>query len=129
MIKILHLNITSIKKHKDELLSRFSNDQLDKLGGGVLLAIKENIKCYEIFNKTIEKNVILAVKIETKILKSILTASIYVPSTVKIHLNVFHELYKMNNNRIIVGDLNAALLSMGSRKTNTRGRQLQEILK
>src|SRR5271163_505927 len=102
MINICHINITSIRKHKDELLSRFShydiisinesnlekdrpfflkgfnifrNDRSDKQGGGVLLAIKDNIKCYEIFNKTIEKNEIVAVKVETKTFKSILVAS------------------------------------------------------
>lgn len=74
MIKLCHLNITSINKHKDELLARFShcdiisinetnlrvddpldirgyniyrNDRAGRRGGGVLLAIRGNIKCRE----------------------------------------------------------------------------------
>jgi hypothetical protein len=144
-----------MRKHKDELLARFSdyniisinetnlgkdsrlslpgynifrNDRVGKSGGGVLLAIKEDIKCYEVYNTTIEKNEVLAVEIETKEYKSILIASIYVPPTAKLQPNVFHELYNMNNNCIIAGDLNAALRPLGSRKTNTKGRQLQELL-
>jgi exonuclease III len=156
MIQVCHINITSIRKHKDELASRFfkydiisinefnlekdrpftlqgfnifRKDRIDKSGGGgVLLAIKESIKCHEIFNRAVEKNEIVAVQIESKTFKSMLIASIYVPSTAKIHLNVFHDLYKLNNNCLIVGDLNAALYLMGSRKTNAKGRQLQELL-
>ena len=155
MIKLCHINITSIKRHKDELLARFphcdiisvnetnlrangslhmqgynifQNDRTEKSGGGVLLAIKENIKCREVLNTTREKNEIIAVEIETNTFKPILIASIYISPKVKIHLNVFHELYQMNNNCIIMGDLNAALLQMGSRKTNARGKQLQELI-
>jgi exonuclease III len=155
MVNLCHINITSIRKHKDELLARFShydiisinesnlekdrpfslkgynifrNDRTDKSGGGVLLAIKEHIKCHEILNKTIEKNEILAVQIETKTLKPILISSMYVPPTAKMNLNIFRELYTMNSNCLIVGDLNAALQNMGSKKTNTKGRQLQELL-
>lgn len=155
MISICHVNITSIRKHKDELLGRFSqydiisinetnlrkdspfglkgynifrNDRTDKRGGGVVLAVKEHIKCQEIVNKTIEKNEIIAVQIEIKTLKSILISSIYVPPQVKLHSDAFHELYNLNNNCIIVSDLNAALYQMGSRKTNGKGRQLQELL-
>ncbi|CAF4406719.1 unnamed protein product, partial [Rotaria magnacalcarata] len=43
-------------------------------------------------------------------------------------MNIFQELYNINNNCIIVGDLNAALSEMGSTKTNTRGKQLQQLL-
>ncbi|CAF3306674.1 unnamed protein product [Rotaria sp. Silwood2] len=155
MIKVCHTNITTIIKHKDELLSRFSqydiisvnetnlekdssfalkgynifrNDRIGKLGGGVLLATKEHIKCQEVFNKTIEKNEIIAVEVETKTYKTILISSTYVPPASKIHINVFRELYNMNNNCMILDDLNAALNQMGSRKTNARGRQLQELL-
>ncbi|CAF4199794.1 unnamed protein product [Rotaria sordida] len=110
----------------------YRNDRIDKSGGGggggVLLAMKEHIKCYEIFNKMIEKNEILAVQIEAKTIKLILIASIYVPPTAKINRNVFHELYSINSNCLIVDDLNAALFQMGSKKTNAKGRQLQEFL-
>ncbi len=132
MIQVCHINITSIRKHKDELPSRFfkydiisinesnlekdrlftlqgfnifRNDRIDQSDGGVLLAMKESIKCHEIFNKAIEKNEIVAVQIESKTFKSILIASIYVPPTADIHLNVFHDLYKLNNKCLIVGDL------------------------
>ncbi|CAF1206788.1 unnamed protein product [Rotaria sordida] len=55
-------------------------------------------------------------------------SSIYVPPTAKININVFRELYNLNNNCIIVDDLNATLHHMGSRRTNARGKQLQEII-
>jgi exonuclease III len=154
-IKFCHINIHSIAKHKDELLARFSNydiisvnetnlkrerpfslkgyniyrnDRVGKTGGGVLLAVKQHIKCTEILNKTVEKNEMITIQISTQALKSISITSIYVPPTAKIQLNIFHEIYKLNNNCIILGDLNAALQQMGSKKTNTKGRQLQEII-
>ncbi|CAF4462960.1 unnamed protein product, partial [Rotaria magnacalcarata] len=43
-------------------------------------------------------------------------------------MNIFQELYSINNNCIIVGDLNATLSEMGSTKTNARGKQLQQLL-
>ena len=156
MISVCHININSITKHKNELLARFSkydiisvnetnlkserpfslmgynifrNDRVGKLGGGVLIAVKHHIKCREILNKTTQKNEIIAVEIETQSFKSILIASIYVAPTAKIDINIFNELYNINNNCIIVGDLNATLYQMGSVKANTRGKQLQEVLK
>ena len=156
MISVCHINITSITKHKEELLARFSNydvisvnetnlkserqfalkgyniyrnDRVGKTGGGVLLAVKHHIKCREILNKTTRKNEAIAVEIETQTFKSILISSIYVPPTAKIDLSIFSELYNINNNCIVVGDLNAAFQQMGSRKTNSRGRQLQELMK
>ncbi|CAF4691488.1 unnamed protein product, partial [Rotaria socialis] len=155
MISICHVNINSITKHKVELLARFSNydvisvnetnlkserpfsllgynifrnDRVGKPGGGVLLAVKEHIKCREIINKTSHKNEIIAVQIETLLYKSILISSIYVAPTAKIDINIFEELYSINNNCIIVGDLNATLSEMGSTKTNAKGKQLQELL-
>ena len=155
MISVCHINVNSIIKHKDELLARFSkydiiavnetnlkserpftlqgynifrNDRVGKPGGGVLLAIKQHIKCREVHNKTENNNEIIAVEIETQSLKSILISSIYIPPLAKLHVNIFQEIYNINNNCIIVGDLNAALEPMGSRKTNTKGRQLQEII-
>ena len=155
MISICHINITSITKHKDELLARFSkydiisvnetnlkserpfslkgynvfrNDRVGKDGGGVLLAVKQHIKCQEIINKTTDKNELIAVQLSMQSYKPILVASIYVPPAVKLSVDAFHEVYNMNNNCIIVGDLNAALFQMGSRKTNTKGRQLQELI-
>ena len=107
----------------------FRNDRVGKLGGGVLIAVKHHIKCREILNKTTQKNEIIAVEIKTQSFKSILIASIYVAPTAKIDINIFNELYNINNNCIIVGDLNATLYQMGSVKANTRGKQLQEVLK
>jgi exonuclease III len=148
MISLCHININSITKHKDELLARFSNydiisvnetnlksersfsllgynifrnDRVGQMGGGVLLAVKKHIKCREILNKTTRKNEVIAVEIETKSFKSILISSIYVPPTADIDRSVFEELYNINNNCIIVGDLNATLYEMGS--------QLQQLIK
>ncbi|CAF4054046.1 unnamed protein product, partial [Rotaria sordida] len=105
------------------------NDRVGKLGGGVLLAVKQHIKCREVLNKTSQMNEIIAIEVETQLFKSILIASIYVPPTAKMDLNIFQELYNINNNCIIVGDLNATLHHMGSAKGNARGRQLQELFK
>jgi len=107
----------------------FRNDRVGKSGGGVLLAVKQHIKCREILNKTTRKNEVIAVEIEVQSFKTLLISSIYVPPTAKLDLNIFQELYDINNNCIIVGDLNAALYEMGSRKTNSKGTQLQELLK
>ncbi|CAF3421325.1 unnamed protein product [Rotaria socialis] len=71
---------------------------------------------------------IIAVQIETLLCKSILISLIYVAPTTKIDMNIFQELYNINNNCIIVGDLNAKLSEMGPMKTNARGKQLQELL-
>lgn len=156
-ISVCHINITSIVKHKDELLAKFSthdiisvnetnlnrerpfslkgynifrNDRVGKSGGGVLLAVKDHIKCSEILNETIGDNEFVAIEIHSKspLFKSFIIATIYVPPNVKICHDVFLKLYKLNNNCMIVGDLNAALQHMGSRKTNAKGRQLQELL-
>jgi len=107
----------------------FRNDRVGKPGGGVLLAVKQHIKCREILNKTTLMNETIAVEIQTQSLKSILISSIYVAPTVEIDINIFNELYNINNNCIIVGDLNAKLYHMGSAKTNARGIQLIELLK
>ena len=155
MISLCHININSIIKHKDELLARFSsydvisvnetnlnsersitmmgynifrNDRVGKSGGGVLLAVKQHIKCREVLNKTSRQNEAIAVEIETKTFKSILISSIYVPPKVKIDTSFIQEIYDINNNCIIVGDFNATLQSKGSRKTNAKGRQLQELI-
>jgi hypothetical protein len=76
----------------------FRNDRVGKPGGGVLLAVKHHIKCREILNKTTRKNEMIAVEIETQTFKSILISSIYVPPTAKIDINLFNELYNINNN-------------------------------
>ncbi|CAF2354457.1 unnamed protein product [Rotaria sp. Silwood2] len=74
-------------------------------------------------------NEVVAIELSTtSSLKSIIIASIYVPPKAKICSEIFHKLHQLNNNCMIVGDLNAALQQMGSRKTNARGRQLQELL-
>lgn len=155
MLKICHVNITSLKKHKDELLARFSdcdiisinetnlvkdssfflkgfnvyrNDRETRSGGGVLIATKLNIKCREVYNKTIIGNEAIAVEVETKTFGTILLASIYVPPKTRIQDAIFQELHQINNDCFIMGDLNAALQVMGSRKTNSRGRQLELVL-
>jgi hypothetical protein len=93
MIKVCHININTIIKHKDELLARFSiydiisvnetnlknerpfcllgynifrNDRVGKSDGGVLLAVKHHIKCREMLNKTTSQNEVIAVEIETQ---------------------------------------------------------------
>ena len=106
MISLCHININSVIKHKNELEARFSkydiisvnetnlkskrkfslmgynvfrNDRDESNGGGVLLAVKTNIKCREIINKTSNNNEVIAVEIETNRFGSILVSSIYVP--------------------------------------------------
>jgi hypothetical protein len=134
----MHCNVTSIKKHKDEIYARFNNydilsinetnlkpqhnlslpgynifrnDRVDKQGGDVLLAIGNNIKCHEIFNETRENNETVAVQVETS--HGIpLVALIYIPPNVKLQQDLFEHLYNLNNNCLIMGDLNAALQSI-----------------
>jgi hypothetical protein len=154
MLKIMHINVTSIKKHMDEIIARFNkydvwsinetnlkphqlfsvqgynifrNDRRNKQGGGVLLAIRKNIKCIEILNDTIEGNEAVAVQIETSI-GQLLIATVYIPPTEKIQQQLFDNIYQLNNNCLILGDLNAALREKGSRKTNPKGIQLKQIL-
>ncbi|CAM2701211.1 unnamed protein product [Rotaria socialis] len=101
----MHCNVTSIKKHKEEICARFNkfdilsinetnlkpdnlfslpgykifrNDRPDRQGGGVLLALRNNLICHEKLNKTIENNEGIAVQIETP-LGHLLIASIYIP--------------------------------------------------
>ena len=155
MIKVCHINVTSIKKHQQEIYARyhnfdilsinetnlkpqhqfhirgfniFRNDRTEKSGGGVLLAIKENLRCREVINKTVETNETVAVQLETTG-GPLLVATIYVPPKAKINKEVFDEIYQQNNSCLIMGDLNASLQSKGSRKTNAKGRQLEELLK
>ena len=155
MIRVCHINATSIIKHRDELLARFSlfdvisvnetnlkserqfslkgynvyrNDRVGKSGGGVLLAVKQHIKCRELLCKTSKENEMIAVQLETKRFKPIVVASIYVPPRAKLNIDLFHEIHDINNDCIIVGDLNAALIQMGSRRTNAKGKQLQELI-
>ncbi|CAF3656408.1 unnamed protein product [Rotaria socialis] len=118
----MHFNAEAAPQNK-------KHDRVGKSGGGVLLAVKELIKCREIINKTTHKNEIIAVQIETLLYKSILISSIYVPPTAKIGMNIFQDLYNINNNCIIVGDRNATLYEIGSANTDARGKQLQELLK
>ncbi|CAF1443835.1 unnamed protein product [Rotaria sp. Silwood1] len=99
------------------------NDRQNKQGGGVLLAIRNNIKCFEIFNKTIGDNETIAVQIKTPG-GHLLVASIYIPPDVKLQPELFEHIYNLNNNCLILGDLNAALHPMGSKRTNTKGIQL-----
>ncbi|CAF4706628.1 unnamed protein product [Rotaria sp. Silwood1] len=127
---ILSINETNLKPQQLFSLPGYHiyrNDRQNKQGGGVLLAIRNNIKCFEIFNQTIEDNETLAVQIET-FNGFLLIASIYIPPNAKLNCDVFQHLYKINNNCLILGDLNAALCTMGSKKTNAKGYQLQQLL-
>ncbi|CAF1306598.1 unnamed protein product, partial [Adineta ricciae] len=124
MIRVCHINVTSITKHHDELLARFSqydvisvnktnlkserqfalkgynifrNDRVGKPGEAVLLAVKQQIKCRELICKTSQENELIAVQLETKTYKSMLIALIYVPPRARLNIDVFHELYGINN--------------------------------
>ncbi|CAF3822010.1 unnamed protein product, partial [Rotaria sp. Silwood1] len=58
----------------------------------------------------------------------LLVASIYIPPNAQLHHELFEHIYNLNNNCLILGDLNAALQTMGSKRTNTKGHQLQQVL-
>ena len=92
-----------------------------------ILAIRNNITCYEIYNKIIEDNEIIGAQLETSS-ESLLVASIYIPPKVKIQHELFEHLYNLNNSCLLLGDLNATLHSMGSKRANTKEHQLQQIL-
>src|ERR1700722_9312166 len=129
-MKLLHINVTSAKKHRDELFARFKdydiwsinesnlnsrqqyylpsytifrNDRLNKEGGGVLLAVRNSFRCYEAINKTIEQNEVIGVQIETPG-GFLLLASIYIPPKAKLCRALFDELYQLNEHTLIVGD-------------------------
>ena len=58
----------------------------------------------------------------------LLVCSIYIPPQVKISTRLFDHLININLNCLVMGDLNAASTLLGSRKTNSKGFQLQELL-
>ena len=93
----------------------------------MLIAVRDNIKCHEKFKETIERNEAVAVEIESR-MGPLLIASVYIPPDVRLNQEMFEKLYSENNNCIILGDLNAALKTMDSRRTNSKGKQLQKIL-
>ncbi|CAF0990716.1 unnamed protein product [Didymodactylos carnosus] len=74
-----------------------------------------------------DMNEVVPIQIETST-GLLLIASIYIPPKVKINKRLFEELYQINNDCLILGDLNAALQAQGSKRTNWKGRQLQELL-
>ncbi|CAF1164905.1 unnamed protein product [Adineta steineri] len=114
-----HANAASAKKYKDEIFNRF--------GGGVLLAIRKEISCYEVFSQNIDNNECVAVQISTQS-GTLLICSLYIPPQIKISSRLFDQLLNINNNCLIMGDLNAASTLLGSRKTNSKGIQLQDLL-
>ena len=63
-----------------------------------------------------------------KPLGPLLIATVYIPPTGKIQQQLFDDLYLLNNNCLILGDLNATLKEKGSQKTNAKGIQLKQIL-
>lgn len=136
-ITVCYINITSITKHVDELLTKFStceknsvnennlkreralsfkvcnifrNDRVGKSVDGVLFVVKDLVKYSEIINESIGDNEIVTVKLYTKpISKTSISASLYVSSKAKICPKIFHKLYKLSNSCLIVDDLSAAL--------------------
>lgn len=93
-----------------------------------MLAIKQKIECRELICKRSQENELITILLETKLAKPILIASIYVPLRAGLNINLFHELYVTKIGCIIVGDLKAALLQIGYRRTNAKGKQLPEII-
>ncbi|CAF3840996.1 unnamed protein product [Rotaria magnacalcarata] len=88
------------------------NHPVGKSEGGVMIAVKNHIKCSETLNETMCYNKIVAIELHaTSSLKSIIIASKYVPPKAKICSAVFHKLHRKWNP-----------------EKNARGRQLQELL-
>ena len=82
---ILSINETNLKPQQSFSLPGYNiyrNDRENKLGGGVLLAIRNNIISFETFNKTIGDNEAIAVQIKTPD-GHLLVASGYIPLDVK----------------------------------------------
>lgn len=154
-IKFCHINITSVLKHKHELLANYGNNDIISInetqlqkhktfaipgfnifrndgaqakGSGVILAVRDNITSNEIMNKTEDHNEIVAIEINSKALGKITVASLYVHPQKKIKEEWLRELHDSNTSCLIMGDLNAALKSKGSVNTNRNGRQLGMIL-
>ena len=103
---ILSVNESNLEKDTPFYLKGYNiyrNDRVGQTGGGVLLAVKENIKSRELINKTIDNKEIVAIEIETKSYGRILIASIYVPPKAKIAPEVFRDLHQINNDCIVMG--------------------------
>jgi len=153
-MRFCHINTTSAKKHREELFARYHDvdvisinetnlhdkqhfnlpgfnifryDRPDKGGGGVLLAVRSHLKCHEVLCKQREQNECVAVQLETKD-GLLLVCSLYVPPKAKISRLLFEELEHINTDCLILGDLNAASVALGSNKTNTNGRQLEMLV-
>ena len=153
-MRFCHVNATSAKKHRDEIYARFSEmdiisinetnlhdklqfnfpgfnifryDRLHREGGGVLLAVRTELQCHELLCQEFECNECVAIQLETKG-GPILICSLYVPPKARISSRLFDRLVTINSNCLIMGDLNAASVALGSQKTNSKGRQLQTLL-
>ncbi|CAF3691628.1 unnamed protein product [Rotaria sp. Silwood1] len=127
---IISINETNLHEKTQFQLPGFNVFRFDrsvKKGGGVLLAIRKEMQCYEILSQNIDDNECVAVQISTKS-GPLLICSLYIPPRIKISSRLFDQLLNINANCLIMGDLNAASTILGSRKTNNKGIQLQELL-
>jgi exonuclease III len=153
-MRFCHINATSVKKYQDEIFSRFDKmdiisinetnlhdklqfqfsgfnifrfDRSQKKGGGVLLAIRKEIQCHEVISQDFDNIECVAIQILTKNGPRLI-CSLYIPPQAKISSRLFDHLLHINSNCVVMGDLDAASTSLGSRKTNSKGVQLQELL-
>ena len=108
-------------------LQQYHIDTIQKKGEGVVLAVRKEIQCHEVFAQDFDKNECVAIQIFTKN-GPLLICSLYIPPQVKISSRLFDHLTSINLNCLVMGDLNAASVLLGSRKTNHKGLQLQELL-
>ena len=128
----ISLNETYLKPHDDFEIEGYRilrDDRLDRIGGGVALLIKNNIK-----GKQIEIDIPLTHDYVVGFLAhtsygEIAIVSTYTPPNYNISLNqaLYKEIAK-HRKLVILGDLNAKSKLWYNKKTDKRGLQLEEYL-
>lgn len=153
-LKICLYNINSFRKYKQELIKTFPDidifalnetrlpspeaqitlpgytiyrhDRHHKVGGGVLLAIKQSLQSNHIFSGTIEHNEITAAEIKLRNNERLLLASIYCPPEITLSKKALLHISNLHHRHLILGDLNAKHVELGCKTTNKSGRILDE---
>lgn len=104
-------------------------DRTHKDGGGIIVLVKKGIEFEEVdlgnHGNSVE-HIAINVILEDK--SKILISSVYCPPEKHLVKSLFKRTVRENKNSIILGDLNAHLITNGSSKDDKRGRQLKEIL-
>lgn len=105
----------------------YRNDRIENKGGGVLIAVKNNINHHEINipNTTGIETVAISLKLNNQSWNII---AAYKPPTIKIQPQNILNLFTPNKNTLILGDFNAKHINWGCHTSNQAGKTLSQIL-